>query len=172
MPGIAALEEYPGGNSGDKPDPAPAGVDEQWSSNHTRGVFDGYRLGASKSTPSHGGDTISRVSRVSSTEVVSPSSSRRGRAPSSSNRGDTSNTASTSSPATNERNVGAHSSSMSWRRRGRPGFTDKAPESTKGPRLTRARSRDRGSRSGSISEGHQSPDYDGESKKKVDWYDV
>ena len=35
----------------------------------------------------------------------------------------------------------------------------------------RARSWDRSSRSGSLSEGHQSPEDEGESKKKVDWYD-
>jgi hypothetical protein len=45
------------------------------------------------------------------------------------------------------------------------GFPDRTPENTR-------RSWDRGSRSGSISEGHQSPEYDGESKKKVDWYDA
>ena len=45
-------------------------------------------------------------------------------------------------------------------------------ESSSGRRQTAAHSRDRGSRSGSISEGHQSPDDDGESKKKVDWYDL
>ena len=39
-------------------------------------------------------------------------------------------------------------------------------------RLSRARSWDRSSRSGSISEGHQSPEDEGESKKKVDWYDA
>ena len=44
-------------------------------------------------------------------------------------------------------------------------------ENSRGHRRTRARSRDRGSRSGSISEGHQSPDDEVESKKKVDWYD-
>ena len=38
-------------------------------------------------------------------------------------------------------------------------------------RRTRARSWDRSSRSGSISEGHQSPEDEGESKKKVDWCD-
>ena len=38
--------------------------------------------------------------------------------------------------------------------------------------LSRARSWDRSSRSGSVSEGHQSPEDEGESKKKVDWYDA
>ena len=38
--------------------------------------------------------------------------------------------------------------------------------------LSRAHSWDRSSRSGSVSEGHQSPEDEGESKKKVDWYDA
>lgn len=45
------------------------------------------------------------------------------------------------------------------------GSTDKTSEGTKVARLTRARSRNRESRSGSLSEA----DDDGESKKKVDW---
>ena len=49
---------------------------------------------------------------------------------------------------------------------------DGAVENSRGRRRTRARPRGRGSRCGSISEGHQSPDEDGESKKKVDWYDA
>jgi hypothetical protein len=59
---------------------------------------------------------------------------------------------------------------------GRGGFgsgsSDRTPENVRGPRQARARSRDRGSRSGSVSEGHQSPEDDGESRKKVDWYDA
>ena len=57
-------------------------------------------------------------------------------------------------------------------------FTDGASERSKDGRRPRLRvsPRRRGSRSGSMSEGHtseghQSPDYEGESKKKVDWYD-
>lgn len=49
---------------------------------------------------------------------------------------------------------------------------DGAVENPRGRRRTRARPRGRGARCGSISEGHQSPDEDGESKKKVDWYDA
>lgn len=64
----------------------------------------------------------------------------------------------------------------------RYGNPDKTPEGARGARLTGARYRGRKSRSGTISEGglsgshlsegHQSPEDDGESKKKVDWYDV
>ena len=46
----------------------------------------------------------------------------------------------------------------------RPGFTDGTPESTRSSRRT--------SRNGSISEGHQSPEDEGESRKKVKWYDA
>ena len=43
--------------------------------------------------------------------------------------------------------------------------------SSGGLRRTRSHSWSSSSRNGSISEGHQSPEDDGESKKKVDWYD-
>ena len=49
---------------------------------------------------------------------------------------------------------------------------DGAVENSRGRRRTRARPRGRDPRCGSISEGHQSPDEDGESKKRVDWYDT
>ena len=52
------------------------------------------------------------------------------------------------------------------------GMKDGAVENSRGRRRTRARPRGRDPRCGSISEGHQSPDEDGESKKKVDWYDA
>ena len=42
----------------------------------------------------------------------------------------------------------------------------------RGPRQARARSRNQESRSGSVSEGHHSPEDEGESRKKVDWYDA
>ena len=60
----------------------------------------------------------------------------------------------------------------SWRERYNSGLMDKTSENARGTRLTRSLPRKGGSRSGSISEGHQSPEDDGESKKKVDWYDV
>ena len=82
-----------------------------------------------------------------------------------------------SSPVTSEQNTATRSSSTGWRGRGKSRFAGKTPGSTSGSRLTRVRDWNRGSRSGSISEGHtseghQSPDYDGESKKKVDWYNA
>lgn len=52
------------------------------------------------------------------------------------------------------------------------GMKDGAVENSRGRRRTRARPRGRDPRCGSISEGHQSPDEDGESKKKVDWCDA
>ena len=45
-------------------------------------------------------------------------------------------------------------------------------ESSRGRRPTRTRPQDRGGRDCSPPEGHQSADEDGESKKKVDWYDA
>lgn len=49
--------------------------------------------------------------------------------------------------------------------------TDRSVENPKVRQRTGARSWDRSYRGGSISEGHQSPEEDGESKKKVDWCD-
>lgn len=51
------------------------------------------------------------------------------------------------------------------------GSKDGTAEKPRAHRRTRARSWDRSSRSGSISEGHQSPEHEVESKKKVDWCD-
>jgi len=49
---------------------------------------------------------------------------------------------------------------------------DGTTENQRARRLSRARSWDRSSRSGFIPEGHQSPEDEGESRKKVDWYDA
>jgi len=51
-------------------------------------------------------------------------------------------------------------------------FTDRTLESTGGQQRTKARPWTRGSQSGSTSEGHQSPEDGGGSKKKVGWYDA
>ena len=52
------------------------------------------------------------------------------------------------------------------------GLSDRGSESVRGPRQARARSRNQESRSGSVSEGHHSPEDEGESRKKVDRYDA
>jgi len=49
---------------------------------------------------------------------------------------------------------------------------DGTTENQRARRQSRTRSWDRSSRSGSVSEGHQSPEDEGESKKKVDWCDT
>jgi len=132
------------------------------------GVADRYRLAIfGKSTSSrHGNRTVSGMSKMSGTESVSPSPSgkqSRGRTPSFFwNKKNISKTPQTLSSATNKV---AHS-----------GYTDTLGD-TRGPRRSKARSRAQWSRSGSVSSGHlsggrQSPDDDGESKKKVGWYDV
>lgn len=177
VPGIAVLDKYLEYSSDDDWDFSPIGVgadEERNGSNATslfaRGVFDRYRL-----TVHHGNHTVSGISKASITEVVSPPLSRRqgrGRTKStfssSWNRRNISKTVPTSSPVTNEPTTLTHSNSMDWREDDKSGLTDSGPERTRGPRLTRPRLRPKTSRSGSISEGHQSPEEDGESKKKVD----
>jgi len=59
----------------------------------------------------------------------------------------------------------------SGRKRHNPKSKDATAGNLRACLPTRARSWDRSSRSGSISEGHQSPEDEGESKKKVDWCD-
>jgi len=86
-----------------------------------------------------------------------------------------------SSSSTSKPRTLARPSSIGQRERYNSGFMEKIPENTGGTQRNNARSRVRGRRSGSISdgyfsgghtsEGHQSPSDEGESKKKVDWYD-
>ena len=172
--GTAVLDKHLGYSSDEDWGFAPVGVGvnkDQNGPNGTslfaRGVFDRYRL-----TVHHGDHTTSGVSRASGTEVGSPLSlGRQGRGRTTSPLSSW-NRKNTSHPDTNEKDTLAHSNPMDWRESDKSGFTDSSPERTRGPRLTRPRLRPRNSRSGSISEGHQSPEDDGESKKKVDWYDV
>ena len=137
------------------------------------GVVDRYRLTGSKSAPSYHGDhAVSETcwaSGVGAVHQLPSEKQSRGRTPSSFRKNKLKATPILSS-ATNTQHTVVHSSLTDWRERNKSRFKDKISGGTSGSRLTKARSRDRGSRSGSISEGHQSPDYDGESKKKVDWY--
>ena len=188
MTGIAARNKHPGDSSDDGWDLAPVGVDEDRNGQGGTSLFarraaERYRLSASRRSTSvrRGNRTVSGMPKASGTEDVprSPSEKQtRGRTPFSFwNKKNALKTPPTSSPASDKRITVTHSSSTGWREREKSGFTGKTAESTRGPRPARARDRDRGSRCGSISEdhtseGHQSPEDDGESKKKVDWYDV
>ena len=158
-PGTAAPDKRPGGGVNESVRPEET---DDWAA-------ESRRLAASKPRSfHHENHTVPGISGASGSGTVFSSLSQengRGRTPLSFRNRNTSKTSST----TREPHTTAHSSSMSWRERAKSGLVDKTPENVRGPRLTRAPSERRGSRSGSLSEGHQSPDDDGESKKKVDW---
>ena len=147
-----------------------------------RGIVDRYKLAISRSTTrlaDYEDRAVWGMSKSSGRELetVSPSPSekeRRGRTSLFSwSKKNTSKTPQASSSAASKKHTVAHSGSTGRRVR----YADENPGDTRGPRHSKVRSRTRRHRSGSVSEGHlseghQSLDDIGESKKKVDWYDV
>jgi len=201
--GIAALDKRLGDDTNEPLSPeemngsdlASAGVDvgKKWNESKGTSPFargDRNRFAVSRKLKSRhrGSLTVLGVSDASDTETVppSPSEEQSPRPLFPLIRRNVPRTPPTSSPllagATSKQHVVAHSSSTGWRERYNVRFTDKTPDSTRGPRRTKPRPRARGPRNGSISggyfsdsshlsEGHQSPEEEEESKKKVDWYD-
>ena len=168
-----ALDKHPGDGTiggptepeavGDQ-GPAPAEADKERSRSKGKslfgGVVDRYKLAFRKSTPGrNGSDAVSETPESSETESLN----------------DPPTSLSSGANHTRKQRTQTGSRPAEWGKGDEPRFTDKSTESTRDPRRTKAPPRARERRSGSISEGHtseghQSPEDDGESKKKVDWY--
>ena len=171
--GTGALDKHPGDGTIDGPtepeavgdqDPAPVYVGKERSGSKRIFLFGSaanrYKSVIRWSTPSReGSGAVSETPESPGTESL----------------GDPPSSFTSRANLPRKQRTQSGSSSADWRKGDEPRFTDKSAESTRNPRRTNAPPRARERRSGSISEGHtseghQSPEDDGESKKKVDWY--